>query len=226
MEPGRCFHVVAAICLLLTFAACATPSQNIYYKKGKHIRDRIEPGAIDHFEYKVDFLENASTKEYCYFRIKYIECRQKMVTPLYQNIRVTETESYSPNTAELISDTIFFPLTILIGGKFDGEHTKVDKSPTGNLVEGETKTDGIIRMPDKPLSNTTFHVRANERSLDSEKTDSQGILRIPLKPIVDCYLIDKKVKLNLRTQDINLSKTLPIDFLEKALNLVYELDWK
>ena len=222
----KIFYTSAAICLFITTAACSSPSQNIYYKKGRHITDKIEVGPLDHIQYLVQVLQDKPFPEYCCFRLTYIESRKKLVTPLYENIEVSETQSYSPNTAELISDTMSFPLKILVGGRLAGEHIKTNKRVTGSLVPGETKSNGLVRMPPKPLSDTAFHASANGRPLERVyKTDSAGIIRLPAKSILDSYLMDGKVDINLRTHAVDISKSLPPDYLKKMLNLFYKLAW-
>jgi hypothetical protein len=223
----KSFLILATIALSLTFLnSCSAPSQNVYYAKGRHITDRIEPGHLDHIDYEIDLLQEGLSLGYCYFGITYIECRKKRVTALYENVEVTETESYSPNTAEFIADVISFPLKILIAEKLEGTHREIDKRLTGSLVEGETRTNGLVSMPPQALSNVPFSVTLNGKSLRGVyETDSQGLLKIPAKPIVDYYLMDKRVDVNLRGDGVNISKTLPVDYLDKLLNSIYKLGW-
>lgn len=219
---------ILLLVLVLVFG-CATTSrvqaQDISYKKGRHVKDKVEVRELVRTEYKIDLLK--FSKKYCYFRIKKIEFREKLVTPLYQEIQVTKTKVYDPSGGEMLADIIgipFIPMRVFIGGDAAGTHINFDKRPTGRLLEGKMRVDGVVRGSPGYVSDALISLRMNGNRVKGSLVLENGLLKIPSKIIADRYLMDSKVDIEIKGTDFKFGTALNKDFLEKVLRVVYGLD--
>ena len=220
---------LTAAFLIMNISGCST-SKKVSYVRGNHINDKVEVGALDHIKYQLQVMEISPHQGDCSIRITYIEYRDKRVTPLYEELKVTKTESYDPNIAELVADTIAFPFYPILndsGLKLAGYKSDTEKKRIG-LVEGKTRTNGLLEIGPKPLANKIIAVHINGQQLEkASATDREGIINIPAKAIADAYLTDKRVEVTLKGENGNFTIThvLTQEYLEKALNIAYELNW-
>lgn len=217
-------RILAAV-LLVVFSQDAI-AQKVHYKKGRLVENRIESGGLVRTDFGVDLLTIA--KDYCGFRISYVQFRERLVTPLFQEIRVTETEVYDPSAGELLADIIsipFIPIKALIGQKAAGTHWKIDKVFTGRLIKGETRTDGLVEGLPEMLSGASISLMVNRFSIEQGfVSDSHGILRIPSEIIAEAYLVDGLVDMQFQTQTFRFEKAMDKKDLERILKQVYRLD--
>ena len=207
--------------VLVLSLGCATTKtsgdREVSFNRGKHVEDKIEPGAFIRNEYKVDVVK--ISKKYCWFRIEYFEIRAKIVTPLYEEIMKVRTYYYDPTTGEFLADIIGLPLRILINERPAGSKSDVQKNPTGRLIEGQPKIDGFIKVGPKPVSENIFDVSINDRFLKGYyKTDSDGMVKVPAKPIADYYLMKNRVRIDFGSE---ISVNLRESDLEMILKGVY-----
>lgn len=207
-------------CFLFLGYSCVSlaESLDVEYKKGRYLKDKIELGSVVKTDYDIKILKKG--KQHCVFKISYVKFHKKLVTPVYEEIMVVKKWVYNPSPNEMFADIITAPLNIL-SGSWAGKHLDIQKNPTGRLIKGKTKVDGVIKGVIETPQEAKLSILVNDFKFSRHIFN--GFVKVPSKLIADEYLKNEKVEVGFVFGDDLAIKNLDEQSLERILNLVYGL---
>ena len=208
------------------FYGCAT-TPSTTYERGGFVKNNEYAGAWHRNEFSFALTEIDRSNGDCLFRVTKTEYRHRMVTPLYKQIKVTQSGFYDPNPGELLIDVTFSPLIVLTNTRPEGHRVRTERNETGTLIEGETRSDGFIKMSPEPYANAWLNTSINNAHVGKIKTTGNGIVRVPGKSVAEAYLLQKRVQLQFVPDATGqqFSYVLDARLLEDVLNRSYALGW-
>lgn len=222
--------IIILLSVVMSIYGCAG-SKQVRFSKGKHLKDKVQYGETKQVEFiLIDAPYNINWNE-CRFRIKHIAHKEKLITPLFKEKKITDTKSWDPDIFEFILSIVWLPFAILanlFGDDFPppGYKTHSTSVETGGVIEGKTKINGLVKTEPEYFSERVIRIKLNNERLNGlYKTDYEGQFFISSKIIANEYLMNKTVIVKIMDKDntILVSKELSERYLKKVLNAAYKI---